>query len=176
MTAAPNTMTAFRAWLTQAADAVEPEVDRASLGEFNKPLQTFVAQIVRRAKLHAYRLGLFKLADKLPERPLKTPLDGLLRLRECARRRAKPKSRLTPPQVAKRYGVSPDTVRMWIERGELRAMNVGKGATRPRYRIEPDALAELDKKRGANIVPPTPRKRRRKRVSDLMVTRYSGDP
>lgn len=176
LTANPTTVAAFRSWLTQAANEIEPQIDRASLGEFNKPLQSFVAQIVRRAKLHAFRLGLYKLADKLPERQFKTPLDGLLRLRECARRRVKPKSRLTPPDVAKRYGVSPDTVRLWIEQGDLEAMNVAKrGATRPRYRIEPDALAKFDKRRVAKSAP-TPGKRRRKKASDLLVTRFSDGP
>jgi excisionase family DNA binding protein len=83
------------------------------------------------------------------------------------------KERLTPPQVAKRYGVSADTVRQWIETGELRAANVAApGTKRPRYRIEASALADFDKRRTAEAKPPTPRQRRRKKTA-LRVTRYS---
>jgi excisionase family DNA binding protein len=75
--------------------------------------------------------------------------------------------RLTPPQVAKRYGVSPDTVRRWIEAGELKAVNIAsKKATRPRHRIEPEALAEFDRKRMAKTLPAKPETKRRSRKPD----------
>jgi len=45
--------------------------------------------------------------------------------------------KLTPPQLARRFGVGPDKVLMWIRNGELPAIN---GATkpngRPRYLID----------------------------------------
>lgn len=80
---------------------------------------------------------------------------------------------LTPPQVAKRYGVSPDTVRAWIVSGNLRAVNVGEGRQRPRYRVPAEALKELDAKRPARVAPKAPAQRRRRRKVDLPFTRYT---
>ena len=76
----------------------------------------------------------------------------------------------TPPQVAERYGVSPDTVRRWIVEGTLKAVSVGKG-TRPRYRISETALREFDALRATRVAPK--QQRRRKRKPDLLVRRYS---
>ena len=78
----------------------------------------------------------------------------------------------TPPEVAKKYGVSPDTVRRWIKGDALSAVNVGKG-TRPRYRVSADALKEFDATRPAEDVPEAPAARRRPKKADLLVTRYS---
>lgn len=53
---------------------------------------------------------------------------------------------LTPPEVAKRLGVKPATVVSWIKSGQLKASNLSKGV-RPRYRVQPDDLADfLDKR------------------------------
>jgi len=177
LTATPDSLTAYRAWLTSAAAEIEPQIDRDTLSEFDKDLHAFVAKVVRRAKAHAYRLGFDELANILPERRFKTPLDGCLRLRECARfktaAKSKGNSRLTPPQVAERYGVSPDTVRKWIEQGDLRAIDVAAvGSKRARYRIEAEALADFDKRKIPDVAPPTPR-RRRSKTPKLLVTKFS---
>ena len=82
------------------------------------------------------------------------------------------RTQLTPPEVAKRYGVSADTVRSWIESGQLRATNIGRGKKKPRFRIEPQALEEFDRKRTAESGPPTPIKRRRNSTG-LTVTKFS---
>ncbi|MCA9189021.1 MAG: helix-turn-helix domain-containing protein [Pirellulaceae bacterium] len=65
----------------------------------------------------------------------------------------------SPPEVARRYGVAADKVRQWITRGELTAVNVGD-ATRPRWRVSPEALADFEAARAATP-PPPPRRRRR---------------
>ena len=50
----------------------------------------------------------------------------------------------TPPKAAKVLRVDPETVRGWIESGELRASNVAsRSATRPRWRISREALEEF---------------------------------
>ena len=91
-------------------------------------------------------IGLHLRIDAYSE-SLKTYLSRCLKALQ-PKRRAGSKSAaadsdmLTPPQVARRYGVSPDTVRAWIASGELRAVNVGKGK-RPRHRVHIDALKEL---------------------------------
>lgn len=79
---------------------------------------------------------------------------------------------LSPPEVAKRYGVSPDTVRGWIASGLLRATNIGKGKKKPRFRIEPQALEEFDRKRTAGFKTPTIERRPRSSMG-LSVTKFS---
>lgn len=60
---------------------------------------------------------------------------------------------LTPPEVAKRLRVSPETVIGWIKSGELAAINSGKqGCIRPRYRILEADLQSFIQRR--YIVPP----------------------
>jgi excisionase family DNA binding protein len=80
--------------------------------------------------------------------------------------------RLTPPQAAKRLGISPDTVLGFIRRGELKASNVSK-AQRPRYRITPEALAEFEARRTTER--PQVQRRRKPSTSGLIITRFSSD-
>jgi len=56
--------------------------------------------------------------------------------------------RLTPPQIAERYGVSPDKVLGWIRTGELRALNVAtRLGGRPRYSVDEEDLVAFEKRR-----------------------------
>lgn len=126
------------------------------------------------ARLHAS--GLTLSAGDNPE-AVKTYLSQCLRALQPKRRTrstspAPQSEMLTPPQVAKRYGVSPDTVRGWIASGDLRAVSVGKGS-RVRYRVPVDALEEFAAKRPARIVPKAPAQRRRRRNANLPFRRYS---
>jgi hypothetical protein len=74
-----------------------------------------------------------------------------------------PSSGLTVPQFARRYQVSPDKIRAWIRKGELRAVNVAsRRFGRPRLIITPVALAEFERGRQAEV--PDAPKARRKRV------------
>jgi hypothetical protein len=66
----------------------------------------------------------------------------------------------TPPAIAKQFGADVHRVIGWIQRGELRAINVGDGAKRPRYRISPADLAAFEASRC--VQPPAPRVRRRR--------------
>jgi hypothetical protein len=68
-------------------------------------------------------------------------------------------SYLTPPQVAEQYRVDPHRVIHWIRSGQLRAINLGDGNKRPRYRISPADLAAFEASR--SVQPPAPRVRRR---------------
>lgn len=76
---------------------------------------------------------------------------------------------LTPPQVAKRLAVDPSRVRAWIVNGSLRAINVGDGSQRPRYRISPADLAAFEAARSAGPQPKISRVRRKK---DPLITEY----
>ena len=73
---------------------------------------------------------------------------------------ASPSRYVTPPEIAKRYGVDVHKVIGWIRRGELHAINVGDGVKRPRYRISPADLAAFETSR--SVQPPAPRVRRRR--------------
>jgi excisionase family DNA binding protein len=80
------------------------------------------------------------------------------------------KERLTPPEVAKRYGVSPDTVRKWIADGDLVAVSIGSKGKRARSVVELSALEVFDKRRTAKASPPPSRRRILK--TDLLVSRF----
>jgi transposase len=68
----------------------------------------------------------------------------------------------TVADVARRYRVSPDKVRAWLKRGELRGVNTAAVLCgRPRWVISPEALEEFEKSRRGGSPPKPPTKRRR---------------
>jgi excisionase family DNA binding protein len=69
---------------------------------------------------------------------------------------------LTPPLSAKRLRVSPEKALNWIRKGELRAVNIGDGGHRPRYRVAPEDLEDFLKRREVQPPPPIQRRRRRR--------------
>ena len=76
---------------------------------------------------------------------------------------------LSPPEIAKRYGVDPHKIIQWIRRGELIAIDVSSTpGGRPRYRISPADLAIFEATRTAG---PTPKAIRRRR-KDPSVTKF----
>lgn len=68
---------------------------------------------------------------------------------------------MTPPEIAKLLRVSPCTVLGWIRKAELRAVNVGSGNQRPRFRVRRESLDEFLRSR--EVQPPVPIKRQRQR-------------
>ncbi len=79
-------------------------------------------------------------------------------------------STMTPPELARRYGISPDKVVAWINAGELKAVNVvAKLGSRPRWRISEADIELFELRRSA--VPPTKPTRRRRRPA-AGVTEY----
>jgi hypothetical protein len=73
----------------------------------------------------------------------------------------RPCSKLTPPQLARFWGVSADKILVWIHSGELRATNLAmRRSGRPRWRIDlADALA-FEAGRAATASPGRPRRKR----------------
>lgn len=70
---------------------------------------------------------------------------------------------LTPPEVAKRYGIDAHKVLTWIQRGELRAVNIADHVGgRPRWRIAPEDLAAFEASRSSSPQPKVTRIRRRR--------------
>jgi len=69
--------------------------------------------------------------------------------------------------VARRYRVSPDKVRRWIDRGELLAVNTAAALCgRPRWVIPAEALVEFEKGRRGGPTP-KPQRRQRRRVHEI---------
>ena len=70
---------------------------------------------------------------------------------------------LTPPQLARRWGVAADKVLALIHSGQLRAVNLAvKPSGRPRYRIYLSEIERFEKTRTTK--PPEPKQRRRRRT------------
>jgi excisionase family DNA binding protein len=71
------------------------------------------------------------------------------------------RTKLSPPELAGRWGISVDKVLAWIRRGELRAINIALSATgRPRWRIDLQDVREFEHRRAAT--PPAPARQRRR--------------
>jgi transposase len=74
----------------------------------------------------------------------------------------------TTADIAKRFRVGQDTVRGWIKRGELVAVNTRDvRCGRPRFVVLPEALAAFEQARQAVTPPGTRPARRRKRTSQI---------
>ncbi len=63
------------------------------------------------------------------------------------------RQKMTPPQIARLWGISPDKVVAWIKAGELPAID---GATRangkrPRYLIDVADLGEFERRRSTSV-------------------------
>ena len=73
------------------------------------------------------------------------------------------RTKFSPPEVARMWGISADKVLAWINAGELRAMNVAinlKG--RPRYRIDIRDLEVFENRRSVSTEHRANGRRRRK--------------
>lgn len=71
------------------------------------------------------------------------------------------KTKISPPELAKQWGVDPAKVVTWIKSGELRAINIATDRNgRPRYAIDVADVQVFEA--GRSVQPPTPRVRRRR--------------
>ncbi len=72
----------------------------------------------------------------------------------------------TVADLARRYRVGEDKVRLWIKRGELIALNTSMTeCARPRFVVTADALEQFEQRRR---VGPAHKKPKRQRKSDLI--------
>lgn len=67
---------------------------------------------------------------------------------------------LTPPNIAKRLGVTCDKVLGWIRSGQLRAVNLSEGG-RPRWKISPTDLETFLTTKSNRVAATEPRRTRR---------------
>ena len=69
---------------------------------------------------------------------------------------------LSPPQIGRKLGVDPGKIIEWIRRGELRAVNIAENlGGRPRYRVDPAALAAFLDGRSTSPTPKPVRQRKK---------------
>jgi hypothetical protein len=77
-----------------------------------------------------------------------------------------PQAGFTVSDLAARWRVSPDKVRAWINRGELRAVNTSATLCgRPRWVVSADAVAAFERRRSGG---PTPKPQRRRKATDFI--------
>ena len=73
------------------------------------------------------------------------------------------KTKMTPPELARRWGISADKVTYWISTGELRAIDASlKRGERPRYLID---VADVEAFENSRTVIPAVKPTRRKKPS-----------
>ena len=78
---------------------------------------------------------------------------------------ASSRRKLTPPQLAKQWGIDVAKVLHWIRSGELRAIDAcTRRGSRPRYLIDQADIAVFEERR--SVQPPTPSPRRRRKVQE----------
>lgn len=71
---------------------------------------------------------------------------------------------ITPPILAERLGVGVHKILGWIQRGDLRAVNVATDPTgRPRWALEPDEVERFLAARAST--PPAPATRTRRKAA-----------
>ena len=79
------------------------------------------------------------------------------------------RTKLSPPQIARRWGVSPQKMLAWIGSGELRAINAAtRLGGRPRFLIDVADLAAFEERRAVVATPAAVRRRRR----DIGITKF----
>ena len=70
------------------------------------------------------------------------------------------KTKFTPPEIARRWGIKPDKIIGWIRSGELAAMNAAtKPGGRPRYLIDVRDVEAFELKRSVTPAKKTARPR-----------------
>jgi hypothetical protein len=71
------------------------------------------------------------------------------------------RTKISPPELAKRWGLSPSKVLGWIKTGELRAIDVStRRGGRPRYLIDLTDIALFEASRSVSPLPKGSQRRR----------------
>lgn len=72
------------------------------------------------------------------------------------------RTKLTPPEIARRWGIKSQKVLAWIRSGELRAINAAERPEgRARYLVDVEDLAAFERRR--RVIPPAKRIAKQKR-------------
>lgn len=77
--------------------------------------------------------------------------------------------KISPPELARRYGIDPAKVLRWIRCGELRAVNIASRPTgRPRFVIDEADIAAFELRRSAVAIQHSPTRRRRRENIEII--------
>ena len=82
------------------------------------------------------------------------------------------RQKMSPPKLAKQWGVSPDKIIAFIKSGELPAIDVStnRGSPRPRFLIDIADVEAFEMSRA--VIPPAPKTKRRRRRRDPAIREY----
>jgi len=73
------------------------------------------------------------------------------------------RQKITPPELAARWGIDPAKVLTWIRSGELRAIDAAtRPGGRPRFLIDQRDIEAFERRRSVQAPSPTPTRRRAK--------------
>jgi hypothetical protein len=70
----------------------------------------------------------------------------------------------TPPQLAQRWGVSPDRIRAMVRSGRLKGFNIAEPGERPQFRITPEVVEQFE---AGVVVKPKSKTPPRRRVGSV---------
>jgi hypothetical protein len=77
------------------------------------------------------------------------------------------KTKITPPEIARKWGIAVQKIHAWIRSGELPAIDASTGRKgRPRFLIDVDDLAEFERRRMVRQ-PAKPARKARQADSDF---------
>jgi len=72
-------------------------------------------------------------------------------------------TKLSPPQIARMWGVSHEVVLNWIRSGQLKAINVASVMNgRPKFRVDVSELAAFEARRATQPAPKISSRRRKR--------------
>jgi hypothetical protein len=91
-----------------------------------------------------------------------------LRARGASRPQSPERTKRSPPEIARAWGISVAKVLAWIKAGELLAVNAATRATgRPRYLVDVEDLADFAARR-STVSPPLPKSHRRRQPAEVI--------
>lgn len=149
----------MKSWIRQQLKNLD------TIGEFTPAVADDLRDIIHEAERKAAEGGLLEAVEACQIRGggIGPSLCRKI-LTACLAASKHPESKptLTPPQLAKEWGISPDKVLGWIRSGELRARNVSQG-NRPRYLIDRETLESFRPPKDKPV-----KQRRRKTRGDVI--------
>lgn len=152
------TINQFRCWLQERIDLIQDIPVEATEADHRPTSEGYV----REAYHLAVDLGLAEAADAATKSG--EPIVQLLAVLDAIP--VSESDTLTPPQIARQLGVSPDTVRGWCHAGQLKASNVAKRGKRVKWKVARQDLEAFLEKRQPDTRPP------KKRKPKLLVEKY----
>jgi len=151
----------LRRYLQQQFDAVA-SLDRECDPDYFVDIE--VGQIVEEARRRCCELGFDEIGGEVGTLSPRNALPILGTLLTWAREKRSETDAMSPPKVAKMFGVKPDKVLYWIHSGQLEAVNIAKDeGNRPQYAVTPAGLDTFTRRRSTR--PPTKMRRQRPRPS-----------